>query len=432
MLELILGTYGVVCWLVFKKFKLVPTNTYTVCTAILIGGVIMLSLLILLIRFHPQSKDARLYVVTTPILPQVRGMVIESATEGQTVKKGDVLFKLDPRPYQYEVDRLEAQLAEANTTVAQLEERLKAAESATKQASSNLAASESDFDRQAREDLERAKEEVKQKTAQADFARTQESRYKELLSSGSVAQVDYDRVQKQFEAATAELKQAETAQRQAEEKIKSGGDRLASAREAVSEAQAEERDARAARDAQIGGVNPEVRQIMAALDNAKWELDQTVVRAPSDGETVQVFLRPGQMVVPMPLSPVMVFIPSEKPVLVATYPQNVIANFKPGLESELAFKAYPGRIYKATVKKIIPYTPEGQLAPSGQLRSASTGKSQSRIQVQFEYGEDVAALKLPGGAQGYAAIYTEHMHPLSIIRKILLRIKGYENYLFLP
>ena len=38
MIELIIGTYGLACWLVFKKFKLVPVTTYTVCTAIL-GGI---------------------------------------------------------------------------------------------------------------------------------------------------------------------------------------------------------------------------------------------------------------------------------------------------------------------------------------------------------------------------------------------------------
>ena len=37
MLELIVGTYGVLCWLVFKKFKIIPANTYTVSGAVLEG-----------------------------------------------------------------------------------------------------------------------------------------------------------------------------------------------------------------------------------------------------------------------------------------------------------------------------------------------------------------------------------------------------------
>src|SRR5262245_57880106 len=101
MVEMILGTYGVVCWLLFKKFKLIPVTTYTVCTAILGGIVLLAGLYILVTMFHPASKDGRLYVYTTPIVPQVRGMVVEVTTEGQRLKQGDILFKIDPEPYQY-------------------------------------------------------------------------------------------------------------------------------------------------------------------------------------------------------------------------------------------------------------------------------------------------------------------------------------------
>ena len=41
MIEMIIGTYGFVCWLVFKKFKLIPINTYTIMSA-LMGGVVLL------------------------------------------------------------------------------------------------------------------------------------------------------------------------------------------------------------------------------------------------------------------------------------------------------------------------------------------------------------------------------------------------------
>ncbi len=50
MIELILGTYGVGCWLIFKKFKLVPITTYTVCTAVLGGIVILLGLAMSIVR----------------------------------------------------------------------------------------------------------------------------------------------------------------------------------------------------------------------------------------------------------------------------------------------------------------------------------------------------------------------------------------------
>ncbi len=69
MVELIVGTYGVLCWLVFKKFKLVPVTTYTVCTAIL-GGIVILGLLFISLSvFHPVSHDGRMYAPVVQIVP---------------------------------------------------------------------------------------------------------------------------------------------------------------------------------------------------------------------------------------------------------------------------------------------------------------------------------------------------------------------------
>src|SRR5262245_19100389 len=115
MLELIVGTYGALCWLLFKKFKLIPINTYTVSGAVLGGIFLAAFLLISLSVCHPVSGDGRVYAPVTHIVPPVRGQVTEVAvTADSELKQGDVLFRIDPRPYQYEVDRLEAVLADRN------------------------------------------------------------------------------------------------------------------------------------------------------------------------------------------------------------------------------------------------------------------------------------------------------------------------------
>src|SRR5262245_16197178 len=157
MVELIVGTYGVLCWLLFKKFKVIPVTTYTVVTAFLGGGVILLLLYIFLSVFHPVSHDGRMYVPVVQIVPNVRGTVVEVPIEAnKPVKKGEVLFSIDPQPYQIEVDRLRALLATKNTKFAQLSEQMAAAEAATKEAKANLIVAESEFDRQARENHEQA------------------------------------------------------------------------------------------------------------------------------------------------------------------------------------------------------------------------------------------------------------------------------------
>src|SRR6476469_4027879 len=143
MVELIVGTYGVLCWLLFKKFKVVPITTYTIVTAFLGGRVILSVLYIFLSVFPPVSHDGRMYSPVIQIVPNVRGTVIEVPVQPNVpVSKGDVLFKIDPQPYQIEVDRLRALLASKNTKFAQLREQLAAAEAALKEARANLVVSE--------------------------------------------------------------------------------------------------------------------------------------------------------------------------------------------------------------------------------------------------------------------------------------------------
>lgn len=433
MIELILGTYGALCWLLFKKFRLIPVNTYTVFTAIGIGVVILGMLGLLLMMFHPASNDARTLALTTPIVSQVRGVVIDvPVTPNQPLKTGDVLFRIDPAPYQYQVERLEAMLANARTGAAQLEERLAAAEAATKQARAELLASKSELDKQAREALDQAGAAVDQVISELSLARSDEKRSRALFDKGFLPRQQYEEAEQRVASLEAQLRQATAAERQATERLGSGGDRIRSVQERVRVAEAQEREARLAFDARSDGINPEVRRITAELDQKRWELENTVTRAPADGFVTQLILRPGQMAVPLPLAPVMVFVHEEEAVLAASLPQNVIAGIKPGLEAELAFKSYPGHIFKAKVLRVLPAISEGQLTAGGQLVSLPSGRAPGRIPVVFSYGEDVTSLRLPAGSQATVAVYTERMHALAIVRKILLRIKSWENYIFVP
>src|SRR5262245_10852304 len=119
MVELILGTYGFGCWLLVR-FKVIPLNTYSIFSMILGGIVIFFGLWTILAVCHPITHDGRMIATTVPIVPQVRGMVTDvPATANVKMKAGAVLFKIDPRPYQFEVDRLEATLVGMNAKLAQ-------------------------------------------------------------------------------------------------------------------------------------------------------------------------------------------------------------------------------------------------------------------------------------------------------------------------
>src|SRR6188508_378543 len=108
---ILLGIYAFFVWVIFIKFKLLPwTTPYKVAVAII--PVVGLSAMILLLNvFAPSSHDVRVIKYTVPIVSQVRGRVVEVPVENnRPVKKGDVLFRIDPEPYEIEIRSLQAQL----------------------------------------------------------------------------------------------------------------------------------------------------------------------------------------------------------------------------------------------------------------------------------------------------------------------------------
>jgi multidrug resistance efflux pump len=95
---LLILTYSAICVAVFKIFG-IPVNKWTLPTAAL-GGIFLLSGILLVMNYnHPFTQNARIYFATTPIMPNVKGRVIEVPVEPNApLKQGDILFKIDPQP----------------------------------------------------------------------------------------------------------------------------------------------------------------------------------------------------------------------------------------------------------------------------------------------------------------------------------------------
>lgn len=315
---LLILTYAAICIAMFKIFK-IPVNKWSMTTAIL-GGVFLVGGMLLLMNYnHPYSPYMQRYYVTTPIVPNVSGGVIEVPYQTTThVAKGDVLFRLDPTPYQNKVDALKAKLFR----------------------------------------LEQDQERVAI-----------------LYRRGAGSKQDVDRAQSLLDENLANISQAE------------------------------------------------------------WELDQTVFRAPSDGYIVQVALREGMRAVNLPLRPVMTFVHDEDPRFVGFFRQNSLLRLKKGDEAELSFPAFPGKVFKAKVDMISPVIGEGQVDPSQALL---------RTPHHMRFGRGFVAVAMvitdpdfesyqayaPRGMNGVAAIYTEHFRHVSIIRRVLLRMAAWVNYVF--
>jgi multidrug resistance efflux pump len=177
----------------------------------------------------------------------------------------------------------------------------------------------------------------------------------------------------------------------------------------------------------------DVRQLKAQLDQARWDLSQTVTYAPADGTPINVQLRPGSYLVPAPFAPAqaMSFVEDEYQVI-ALYKQNELTQVEPGNEAEIALPTYPGDIIKATVDSIVWAQGQGQIAPGGPIpQTGSAPLPPGRFAVKLTIAEKDRERFLAAGAMGDAAIYTSGMAPIHIIRKVILRVGSYTNYLIL-
>ncbi len=115
---LILLAYFGVLWLVFFKFKLLPWNRNSKILSALIGLGICLYVVAQLNTTTPSGRVTVMGVVVE-IAPSVRGEVTEvPVTPNQSVAAGDVLFRIDPAPYQAAVDEAEASVEIATLTLA--------------------------------------------------------------------------------------------------------------------------------------------------------------------------------------------------------------------------------------------------------------------------------------------------------------------------
>ncbi|HEY7296901.1 MAG TPA: biotin/lipoyl-binding protein [Xanthobacteraceae bacterium] len=146
MAALLLLGYAAICVVTFKLVR-VPVNKWTVTTAG-IGGVVIVGGLLALMNYnHPFTTDARLYFYPTPIVPEVKGRVFDVAVRPNVpLKRGDKLFSIDARPYQFVVDQKRAALAEAQQNVKELKATLDQATAAVEKRLKRGAQAEIAFD----------------------------------------------------------------------------------------------------------------------------------------------------------------------------------------------------------------------------------------------------------------------------------------------
>lgn len=170
-----------------------------------------------------------------------------------------------------------------------------------------------------------------------------------------------------------------------------------------------------------------VNKLQAQLASAKWNLDQTVVRAPSDGYVTFVALRPGQRVSNMPVNRTMAFVDTSENILGSQILQNFSRYIEPGQEAEITFKSRPGKVYKAKVMYMLPITAQGEVRVSGSAARPQNTEA-GPFFVRLKLDDQDMPKDLVVGSLGSAAIYTSQVKVTHIIRKVMIRLTSIMNY----
>jgi len=131
------------------------------------------------------------------------------------------------------------------------------------------------------------------------------------------------------------------------------------------------------------------------------------------------------------LAPAMTFVEDEYQVI-ALYQQNELHQAQAGDAAEVVLKTLPGQVIKAKVNSIVWGQGQGQLPVSGMLpQTGAAPEFPNRFSVKLDIEPKDKGVFLAAGAAGIAAVYTDQLKAIHILRMVLLRVTSYTNFLIL-
>ena len=346
--------------------------------AVVIGAIVLIVVYYgLLDHFTPYTGDAYLQSYVVRVAPQVSGRVTTVAVKNNTqVGAGQPMFEIDPRPYEYRVNQLRAELAQAQQTVKEL-----------------------------RSEIESASAQIAKQKADLVFAKRHYAEIRPLAEKQYAAQLQLQEVTDALRAKRALLRRAH-------------------ADRSKSEALLSEK---------VDGEYAVIRQVEAELAKAIYDLEQTIVSAPFDGYVTNLQLARGEYL--NVGDQVMTFVDSDNWWLVANFAQSSLERIKPGQNALVTLAIYPGKIFRARIESIDWGVSLGQGTPSGELPTVEAPKNWVRLTRRFPVRLRLHDLDRPlalrvGGTASVTVVTDEDAFIFNGLARLWLRIASYLNYLY--
>ena len=301
---------------------------------------------------YQETENANLQQAKVSIASDIAGRVVQvDIADNQLVKKGDVLFAIDPEPHRIALAQADAAVAAARATVEQLRAAYSQAMAQEKSASSEV-----------------------------DYAQSQYDRAADLAQKGINAKSSLDQARNDLDKAKQQLAVAQQG--------------IVSAKAALGGNPDIETDK-----------HPTVMSALAARDKAAYDLAQTTVRAPADGVVSQASsFKVGQFVGSG--TPLFSLVETGDIWVDANFKETQLTNMKPGQKADIVLDTYPDRTFQATVKAIGAGTgAEFSLLPA-QNATGNWVKVTQRIPVRLELNDPDARMALRTGMSATVTVDT--------------------------
>lgn len=329
-------------------------------------------------RITPYTSQATIDTFLVQIAPEVSGPVVDvGARDNRQVKQGQVLFRIDPSPFEIALRAAQASLAVARQGAQSSEADVRVADAQLQRGRADLAASQQLGKIVLDLSSKRALSETSAIRARADIAMT---------------------------------------------------------RAEISRAQAEAERARI-RMGELGADNAQVRQALAALEQARLDLRHSTVVAPANGVVTNLRLAAGQFA--NRGQPVLSFLANGPRWVSAAMRENQLGNIAPGNRAYVVFDDRPGRVFPARVESVGWGIAQGGEAPTGQLPEVDAPAGWLRepqrfpVRIVLDPPIDAAHVLPPGrsGAQANVVVLTRERSLMNPLARLWIRMIALLSYL---
>jgi multidrug resistance efflux pump len=348
-----------------------PVRRWTLIVLSIIAVIFLYS--IIADRMTPYTSQAVVQAYVVRVAPEVSGRVLEmGVTDNQRVKAGELLFRIDPEPYEIALKQAEARVDGVGQTIG-----------------ANTASVSS------------AQERLVEAKANRDNIVEQAKRVLQLVEKGVYAKAREDRAKAEIAAAEASVREAEAELEKAKEQL-----------------------------GPQGADNPELREAVTAVEKAKLDLVRTKIIAPSDGVVTNLQLTLGQFAATG--QAVLTFIDARDVWFSANFRENSLESIVQDAPVEIVLDVFPGRVFDGKVENVGWGVAQGAVDPATGLPKVNTPVGLTRtpqrfaVRINLSEKDYVPGMRL--GSQGNVIVYASNNPITNAIAALWIRLIALLTY----